>query len=286
VAWSRRDPPEHLASLANWCAVDITNRDAVRAAVRDLRPTRIYHLAGFPHIAESWRDAARPLAVNALGTHYLLDAMRREHIGARVLIVSSAAVYAASDAPLTEEARLSPTTPYGRSKLAEEQLGLHAWADDGIEVMIARAFNHIGPRQAPTFAAASFARQIATIESGDAVPIISVGSLDAQRDLTDVRDVVRAYAGILERGTPGSIYNVASGVAWTMRSILEMLVARGRVSVRVETDPKHLRPSDAPIVVGDAARVRLATGWQPLIPIERTLDDLLNDWRTRIAGGL
>jgi GDP-4-dehydro-6-deoxy-D-mannose reductase len=283
AAWSRSAPPSSLASLARWQVVDVASREAVRTALGALRPKTIYHLAGFPHVAESWRDAAHPLLVNALGTHHLLDAVRREALATRVLIVSSAAVYAASDAALTEEGRLAPATPYGRSKLAQEQMGLRAWTDDGIEVVIVRAFNHIGPRQAPAFAASNFARQIALIERGAAEPIIRVGNLDARREFTDVRDVARAYVDIVQAGTPGTIYNVASGDVMTLASVLEKLLGRSRVAVRVETDPERLRPSDVPLVLGDAARLRHASGWQPRIPIERTLDDLLDDWRSRIA---
>lgn len=279
VGWSRSPPGSAVAGLARWQQVDLTDRDAVRNAIRDLRPAAVYHLAGFPHVGASWHDAAQPLAVNALGTHHLLDALRRAGVAPRVLIVSSATVYAASDAALTEDHPVAPSTPYGRSKLAEEQLAVRAWAEDGIDVIVARAFNHTGPRQTPTFAAPSFARQIALAERRAAEPVIRVGNLDARRDISDVRDVVRAYAALMAHGSAGSVYNVASGVAVAMRALLEALIARARVDVRVETDHERLRPLDTPLVLGDATRLRRATAWHPEISLDRTLDDLLEYWR-------
>jgi GDP-4-dehydro-6-deoxy-D-mannose reductase len=282
VGWSRSQPAADVADLARWQTVDLLDRSRVRAAIDELRPGIVYHCAGVPHVAESWRDAARPLASHALGTHHLFDAMRRASLRARVLVVSSAAVYAPADAPLTEDARLAPANPYGRSKLAQEQLGLRARAEDGLDVIVTRPFNHTGPRQAPAFVAPSIARQIALIERGAADPVIRVGNLDAHRDLSDVRDVVRAYTALMERGTPGTIYNVASGTPRRIGAVLDALIARARVPVRTETDAARLRSEDTPMLVGDATRLRETTGWQPAIGFERMLDDLLDYWRQAV----
>jgi GDP-4-dehydro-6-deoxy-D-mannose reductase len=175
---------------------------------------------------------------------------------------------------------VAPVNPYALSKLAQEQLGMICGREDGIEVIVTRSFNHTGPRQSSAFAAPNMARQVALIEAGAAEPMIRVGNLDAQRDMTDVRDMARAYTELMEKGTPSTIYNVASGVARSMKAILDALVARARVTVSIETDPALLRPSDTPVLLGDATRLRNATGWQPQIPFERTLDDLLNYWRS------
>jgi GDP-4-dehydro-6-deoxy-D-mannose reductase len=195
------------------------------------------------------------------------------------VIPGSATVYAPSASPLTENSPVAPVNPYALSKMAQEQLGLISGREDGIDVIITRSFNHTGPRQSAAFAAPSMARQIALIEAGKVQPMIKVGNLDAQRDMTDVRDMARAYATLMDKGTPSTIYNVASGIARSMKSILDALVARARVTVRIETDPSLLRPSDTPVLIGDATRLRVATGWQPQIPFERTLDDLLTYWR-------
>lgn len=280
VAWTRAAPPPNLAGLARWERVDLLDRDRVRAAARALRPARIYHCAGLPHVAESWSDTARPLAVNVRATHFLLDALRRADARSRVLITGSAHVYAAAPQPLTEDAPIAPSSPYALSKLAQEQLGLRAIEEDGVDVIVTRSFNHTGPRQRPSFVAPALAQQVARIERGVQEPVIRVGNLDAERDLLDIRDVVRAYAALMECGQPGTIYNVASGVARPVRAILDALVSRARVPIRIETDPSRLRPNDIPVLLGDATRLRHATGWSPLIPFERTLDDLLEYWRT------
>ncbi|MBI3049494.1 MAG: GDP-mannose 4,6-dehydratase [Acidobacteria bacterium] len=285
VAWARSEPRAELAPLAAWRRGDLLDRDLVRREVRDLRPAAIYHCAGAPHVGASWHNTAEPLAANVLTTHYLLDAARRAGIACRVLITGSAMVYAPSRLPLREDDPLAPTSPYGLSKLAQEQLGARATTEDGIGVVLTRPFNHIGPRQRPTFAASGIARQIAVIERGGVEPVLKVGNLDAERDLTDVRDTVRAYALLMDRGTPGTAYNVATGVARAIRDVLDALVRRSRVRVEVAVDPERLRPQDTPVLVGDASRLRSATGWSPAIPFDRTLDDLLEYWRRAVRDG-
>lgn len=282
VAWGRAEPPADLAALAAWTRIDLLDRDRVRREIRALRPALVYHCAGAPHVGDSWRHTAEPLAQNVLATHHLLDAVRRAGLQCDVLIAGSSTVYEPSSAPLREDDRLKPSSPYGLSKLAQEQLAWRGWAEDGIDVVLTRAFNHVGPRQRPAFAAADFARQVALIESGALAPIISVGNLDAQRDLTDVRDVVRAYALVMQHGAPGTVYNIASGVARPVRAVLDGLIERARVRVQVTVDPERLRPHDTPIVLGDSSRLRDATGWTPAIPFERTLDDLLEYWRRTV----
>jgi GDP-4-dehydro-6-deoxy-D-mannose reductase len=243
----------------------------------------VFHCAGAAQVAQSWRDTSRPLASNVLTTHYLLDALRRHGSRCRVVIAGSATVYAPSSSPLGESAALAPASPYAVSKLAQEELGLRALAEDAVEVIVARAFNHTGPRQSADFFAPGIARQIALAERGAMAPTVKVGNLDAQRDLTDVRDIVRAYALLMEKGTPGTVYNVASGVGRQLRAVLDGLLRRSRVALRIEIDPARLRPRDTPTVVGDATRLRAATGWVPEIPFDRTLDDLLEYWRAQPA---
>ena len=266
VAWTRQD-------------VDLLDRDAVRAAVRELRPSQIYHCAGLAHVADSWRETAKPLETNVLGTEYLFDALRVEHIPCRVLVPGSATVYGPSAEPIAENATIAPASPYAISKLAQEQLALRAVHEDGLDVIVTRSYNHTGPRQTPAYVAPSIARQIARIEHGAGEPVIKVGNVEARRDLTDVRDVVRAYVALMQKGTTGVIYNVGSGVARSIQSILEALVSRSKIPVRIEVDPALMRPNDVPVIVGDCSRLVAATGWQPTIPFDQMLDDLLSYWR-------
>jgi GDP-4-dehydro-6-deoxy-D-mannose reductase len=280
VAWTRSEPLPEIAALATWHQVELLDRDRVRQAIRELKPSAVYHCAGAAQVAHSWQDTTRPLASNVLATHYLLDALRLAGVGCRVLVPGSATVYAPSASPLHEEAALAPASPYALSKLAQEQLALRAVNEDGLEVLVTRSFNHTGPRQSADFFAPAMARQIVAIERGGIEPVIKAGNLDAERDLTDVRDTTRAYALLMESGQSGTVYNVASGISRPMRAVLEELVRRARVPVRIETDPTRLRPHDLPVLVGDATRLREKTGWAPAIGFEQMLDDLLNYWRT------
>ena len=284
VGWARSTPPAEVASLAQWQPIDLLDGRAVTAAIHQLNPSAIFHCAGLPQVAESWRDTAAPLAANVVGTHRLLEAVRTLGSACRILVTGSAHVYAPSPAPIDEGHALRPASPYAVSKLAQEQLALVAAAEDGLQVIVTRSFNHTGPRQQPSFVAPSIARQIAAIERGDVEPVIRVGNLDAQRDLLDVRDAVRAYAVLIDAGIPGTVYNVASGVGRPVRAVLDALVARARVAIRVETDPERMRANDIPVLIGDPSRLRETTGWQPEIPFDQTLDDLLAYWRQRGDG--
>jgi len=262
-----------------WSVVDLLDRDAVRRALEAARPSVIYHCAGFAHVQDAWKAPANPLRVNVLGTHYLLEGCRDLGLTCRVFVTGSAQIYAPSVAAIAEDDRLAPDNPYGISKLAQELTA----AASGSSVLLARPFNHAGPRQTPTYASSAFAHQIAGIEAGRAEPVLRVGNLDSRRDLTDVRDTVRAYQALAESGVPLKPYNVCSGRAYSMREILDILLSLARVRVRVEIDPARLRPSDNPVILGSHARLTADTGWRPEIPIEQTLSDLLDYWRAREA---
>src|SRR3954470_21397224 len=256
VAWHRPGGSTARAesSAAQWDAVDLLDSAQVGAAIARTRPSAVYHCAGAAHVGRSWDTTTSTFATNVLGTHHVLRAVEAAGLGARVLVPSSALVYAGADHALTEADPLLPSSPYGLSKLAQEMLA--ARTNGRLPVMIARPFNHFGPRQDPHFVASGFARRIADIERGRWSPEISVGNLAARRDLTDVRDTVRAYTLIVARGVPGRPYNVCSGRAIAIRELLDLLLARARVPVTVKVDPARFRPNDTPLVVGDPTRVR------------------------------
>jgi GDP-4-dehydro-6-deoxy-D-mannose reductase len=277
--------PDPVHRAAEWQAVDILDRTRVAEAIRAARPSAIYHCAGAAHVGRSWATTTDTYERNVRGTHHVLEGARGSASTPRILIPGSAAVYAASSEPIREDCELQPTSPYGLSKLAQEMLGRRAFQDLGQRVLIARAFNHLGPGQSPEYATSSFARQIARIEAGLSPPVISVGNLDAARDLTDVRDTVRAYRAVVEGGRPGSVYNVCSGRAWSMRDVLARLVDLAQIEVEIRPSPDRFRPTDAPVLVGDASRLRDELGWAPSIPLDRTLRDLLEDWRRRVDVG-
>jgi len=265
-----------------WVEIDLLDRESVRRIVAELAPAAIYHLAGSPHVGQSWKAATETLSVNVLGTHHLFEGLRAEGLHSRVVVPSSAYVYRPAGRALTEDDPVESTNPYAISKIATELAAARASRRDGIPVVVARSFNHIGPRQDPSFFASGVARQVALIEAGRIDPAIRVGNLDSRRDITDVRDTVRAYRALAERGTPGQAYNVCSGQAHTMRDLLDGLVALARVRVSVEPDPDRFRPNDTPLLLGDPSRIRRDVGWQPLIPIEQTLRALLDYWRQAV----
>jgi GDP-4-dehydro-6-deoxy-D-mannose reductase len=281
VAWQRPNTNgssgRHAHAGVEWEAVDLLDRDAVGRAVARIKPAAVYHCAGAAHVGRAWEQAESTFATNVRGTHHLLDALARTGVESRVLIPSSALVYASADRALREDDPLQPSSPYGLSKLAQEMLAPHAGR--GVTVVVARAFNHVGPRQDPFFAASGFARRIADIERGKWEPVISVGNLDARRDLTDVRDTVRAYRLMLERGEPGDVFNVCSGVAIEIRELLNRLIVRARVAVGIRIDPSRYRPNDTPLLVGDPSRIRSQLGWTPRIDLDQSMDDLLAYWR-------
>lgn len=282
--WARSSrQPAALAPEVGWRGADLLDADAVSRAVAEAQPSEIYHLAGASHTGASWKQPAAYLEIHVRGTHHLLEAVRRHAPKCRVLIISSGMIYRPQDRPVNEDAPLGPVSPYALSKLAEDQLALYAATHDDLDIVVARPFNHIGPGQAPTFAASSFARQIAEIEHGTMAPCIAVGNLDAARDISDVRDVVAAYAALMARGATATAYNVCRGETVTMSTLLEQLIAQSTVSVTLTQDAARLRPNDVPFLAGDPSRIRAATGWRATTPLGTTLSDLLDYWRRALA---
>jgi GDP-4-dehydro-6-deoxy-D-mannose reductase len=268
--------------------VDVTDADAVAEAVAATKPDAVYHLAALANVSDSWQNPARTFEVNATGTLHVLEAARRLGTNPRVLIVCSAEVYGtvgADQLPIDEETPLRPVTPYAASKVAAEFLGLQAYLGHGLPVFRVRAFNHVGPAQSGTFVVSDLARRIAESERSGAT-VLRVGNLSPRRDFTDVRDVVRAYRLLVEKGTPGEVYNVCSGQAIAIEDLAQRLLALAGVDLVLETDPELVRPVDVPVLLGDPTRIREAVGWEPVIPLDETLRDVLTDWRQRVASAV
>jgi GDP-4-dehydro-6-deoxy-D-mannose reductase len=276
----------HLIAMLGGRAVpldaDLTDPEALREGVAETRPEAVVHLAAASSVAASWTDAAEPWSVNALGTVNLLEAVRMEAAGARVLVVSTGDVYGQADEiPTPETAPFRPVSPYAASKAAAE-LAAEQFRRAGLDVVVARAFQHEGPGRDERFAVGSWAAQIAQAEEAGR-GTVSVGDLSPRRDITDVRDVVRAYEALLERDVPADTYNVASGTAVEMRQVLELLVSQAHCTIDVVEDPSRFRKSEVTELCGDPSKLRAATGWAPTIPLEQTLADTLDAARAADA---
>jgi len=266
---------------------DLRDPEATRRILADWRPDVIFHLAALAQAGASFLNPWRTLETNARIQLNVLEGMIAETPKARILAIGSSDEYGMvrpEDLPCDEQTPLRPTNPYAVSKITQDMLGLQYHLSAGLDVVRVRPFNHTGPGQAEGFVAPDFARQVAAIEAGQQEPVMRVGNLDAERDLTDVRDVVRAYLLLAERGVSGEVYNVGSGEAHAMQDVLDVLLGRSEVSIRVEADPARMRPSDVPRVVCDAGKLTSLTGWTPTIPFVRTISDVLDDWRARLRG--
>ncbi|WP_334142445.1 GDP-mannose 4,6-dehydratase [Rhabdothermincola sp.] len=263
---------------------DLLDAEGLAALVRDEAPDAVYHLGGWSDVGASWEQPIDTFRVNAEGTLNLLLACRG--LGARVLVVTSADVYgkvSLAELPLTEESPLRPITPYAASKIAADYLGLQAWLGYRIAVVRARAFNHLGPGQSNRFVCPALAERIARneLEGREVVP---VGNLTPRRDFTDVRDVVRAYRLLVLDGEPGEAYNVCRGVDIAISELADRLVGMASRPMRLEGDPDLQRPVDVPILRGDYTKLHKDTGWEPQIPLDETLADVLDEWRARVGA--
>jgi GDP-4-dehydro-6-deoxy-D-mannose reductase len=287
-----RDPARlgHAAHLADRCRFlqgDVRDAAAVHAAVEAAAPDVVLNLAGQASVALAFRDPAGTLMDNAAGQLNVIQAVLRHRPQARVLVVGSAYEYGLvrpEENPIRETVPLRPTDPYAVSKVAQDLFGYQYAVSHRLQAVRVRAFNHTGPRQSDDFVAGRFARQVAEIEAGRREPVMTVGNLTAVRDFTDVRDVARAYFLAATKGQPGEVYNVGCGVGRRIEEVLGMLLGLSRVPIQVQEDPALLRPLDVPALVCDATKLHQHTGWEPQLPLERTLADLLDYWRGRVRG--
>lgn len=264
--------------------VDVTDAESVLNAMSDASPDVVYHLAALSSVGESWSSPGRSFRVNAEGTLHVLRACVELKVP-RVVAIISSEVYgnaAPEDLPLNETAPLRPVTPYGASKVAADFLALQAYLADGLDVVRVRPFGHTGPGQSDQFVVPALAARIARAEH-DGATTIPVGSLTAVRDLSDVRDVVRAYRLLAETGESGAAYNVCSGHGVSIQEIADVLRAQATHPIELETDPMLVRAVDAPRMVGDNALLRSTTGWEPQFSLQQTLTDVLAAARSSIA---
>jgi GDP-4-dehydro-6-deoxy-D-mannose reductase len=282
---SRMDNIEHLGERITLVECDLRDAGGVRRMLSAVRPDWIFHLAAQSYVLTSWSSPSETITGNLTLQLNLFEAIRDLGLPPRVHIAGSSEEYGLvhkDEVPIREDNPLRPLSPYGVSKVGQDYLAYQYWKSHQLHTVRTRGFNHTGPRRGEVFVTSNFARQIAAIEKGRREPVVRVGNLDAMRDFTDVRDMVRAYWLALERGEPGEVYNICSGRAYTIRGVLDILLSLTHAQVEVREDPDRLRPSDVEILVGDCARFQRATGWQPTIPFEVTLKDLLDYWRDRV----
>lgn len=266
--------------------VDVTDPEALTETIVAAAPDWICHLAAVSSVGASWRAARRTYEVNTLGTANVVDAALACTPRPRVLLVSSSEVYgtvAGRDLPIGEDAPLAPVSPYAASKASAEMIGIQAWLGSGLEVIRVRPFNHTGPGQRTDFVVPALAQQVAeAVLSG--ADHLSTGNLEARRDITDVRDVVRAYRSLLVAGAPGEVYNVCRGEAVSIRRVAERLLSLAGVDIPIVVDPDRVRPVEIPELCGDPSRLARATGWGPDTDLDTTLGDVLAFWCTRLQG--
>jgi len=279
---SRLAPVEPVLRLVTG---DLADGPSLVRAVQAAEPETIVHLAASSTVGASWSAPAEVMETNAVGEINLLEAVRTLGLDPVIVVACSGEEYgavAAGDNPVTEDQPLRPVSPYAVSKAAQDLIAFQYFKAYGLKTVRLRLFNHTGPGRPDRFVASSFARQLAEIEKGVRPPRIRVGNLDVIRDFTDVRDVARAYRLAALHGRPGEVYNVCSSRPVAVRDILDILLGMSRAEVRVEVDPGRLRSADVPVLYGSRERFTAITGWEPEIPLERTLRDLLDWWRGRV----
>lgn len=283
---SRVENIEHIMDKVALHECELRDVFSVKTVLRAVRPDRIYHLAAQSFVPTSWNSPADTMINNILGQLNILEAIRELDLkDTRIHIAGSSEEYGfvnESEVPIKEMNPLRPLSPYAVSKIGQDYLAYQYYKSYGIFSVRTRAFNHTGPRRGEVFVTSSFARQIALIEKGIQKPVIYVGNLEAKRDFSDIRDVVKAYYLSLEKGEAGEVYNVGNDKAYSIREVLEMLLSFSKIKVSIKEDPERMRPSDVPHLICDSSKFREKTGWVPEIPFEKTLEDLLNYWRKRV----
>ena len=286
VRWrSRMDNIAQIQDKVRLIEADLKDMVSLRAVLAESKPDRIFHLAAQSFVPTSWTCPSETFATNAIGEINLFEAVRALDLKPRIQVAGSSEEYGqvfSDEIPMKETNPLRPLSPYAVSKVAQDLLAFQYYKSYGLRTVRTRGFNHTGPRRGDVFVTSSFAKQIAEIEKKKRPPIISVGNLEAKRDFTDVRDMVRAYWLALEKGVEGEVYNIGRGQAFSMQEVLDLLMSLSRAKMEVKVDPARLRPSDVPVLLSDSTKFVSLTGWRPMIPFKQTIVDLLNYWRERV----
>jgi GDP-4-dehydro-6-deoxy-D-mannose reductase len=282
---SRMDNVEHIQDSITLLDCDLRDNVAVRKALEEVEPDYIFHLAAQSFVPTSWKAPAETLTTNILSQLNLLESIRDLRLDTRMQIAGSSEEYGLvyeHEAPIKETNPLRPLSPYAVSKVAQDYLAYQYTQSYDIFTVRTRAFNHTGPRRGHVFVTSDFSRQVALIEKGKKEPVIEVGNLEARRDFSDVRDIVRGYWLSLEKGEPGEVYNIGSGKAITIQELLDLILSMSDVEIEVRQMPERMRPSDVELLLCDYGKFNQATGWKPEIPFEKTVQDLLDFWRERV----
>lgn len=279
-------PQETLDNLpASIYDLDILKKENIVSLLYDIRPDYIFHLAAQSSVSVAWNNPQLTIDINIKGAVNVMDAVRELYYKPRVVVIGSGEEYGhirPGETPIKEDNRTCPGNIYAATKACQNMIGsIYAKAYD-MELVMVRAFNHIGPKQSPIFVVSDFCKQVAEIEKGLREPVMYVGNLSAKRDFTDVRDVVRAYGLLAENGVKGETYNVGRGKAYEIREILDMIVKESFCDIKVEIDPAKIRPVDVPIIEADISKLQEATQWEPEIPIKQTVKEVLNYWRKKL----
>ncbi|MGQ9664032.1 MAG: GDP-mannose 4,6-dehydratase [bacterium] len=286
IKWrSRLDNINHILDKIKLYECDIKDAAAIKYVIREIKPQYIFHLAAQSYVPFSWRAPSETLMTNILGEVNIFEAVRELKLDAMIHIAGSSEEYGLvypDEIPIKETNPLRPLSPYGVSKVAQDLLGFQYYKSYGLKIIRTRAFNHTGPRRGEVFVTSNFARQIVEIEKKRRDPVIYVGNLEAVRDFLDVRDVVRGYYLALKKGTPGEVYNIASGKGIKIKDLLNKFLEISKLNIKIAQDQSRMRPSDVELLVGSNEKFYSATGWQPEISFEKTIQELLEYWRTKI----
>ena len=286
IRWrSRMENILHIENRLRLVEADLKDMASLKKCLVEVQPERIFHLAAQSFVPTSWKCPAETFAINAIGQVNLFEAVLSLGMSPKIQIAGSSEEYGyvnSDEVPMKETNPLRPLSPYAVSKVAQDLLGWQYYKSYGLKVVRTRGFNHTGPRRGEVFICSNFAKQIVEIEKKKREPVIHVGNLEAKRDFTDVRDMVRAYWMSLEKGEPGDVYNLGTGKTYSIKEVLDILLDISGVDVSIEIDPNRLRPSDVPVLLADSTKFKTLTGWEPRIPFRQSLQDLLDYWRERI----
>jgi GDP-4-dehydro-6-deoxy-D-mannose reductase len=287
VRWrSKTENIDHIKNKIKLISADMRDGHSLQNVVKEVEPNYVFHLAAQSFVPMSWKAPSDTMQTNAIGTIHLFEAIRKSKVEPKIQVAGSSEEYGMvypNEVPIKETNPLRPLSPYGVSKVAEDKLSYQYFKSYGLKTVVTRAFNHTGPRRGDVFATSNFSKQVVEIEKGLREPIMYVGNLNAQRDFTDVRDVVKAYWLSLQKCKFGEAYNICSEKTMRIQEVLDIVLSMSKVkNIEVKKDPERMRPSDVEILLGDCTKFKEQTGWKTTIPFEQTMKDLLEWWRNEI----